>query len=217
MDDENKTAEQLAAEINSPQIEPDTATETAVESPVAPTTSDDLILGKFKSQDDLVHAYTELERSFTASRQAIAPTQPTVETPTASTFDAETEAGISSIVEDRIARRLEKERAQDFAWKHRDDLSDPLLRGAVLIEIQDANSRGEYMDQETALARAKQALETRLAPKVEQASQESFEEGKSLARKKEQAGAVGATSGKAIEVNPDDLNAEEYASYYGLK
>lgn len=214
-DVEDKTAEQLATEINSPQnAQVDVAEDTSVSPADAPATREELILGKFKTQEDLIASYQELERNYTASRQArTTPRQQPTAAPANTVFDDETEAGISSIVE----AKLEEKRAQEFARKHADELADPLLRGAVRIEIEEANARGDYMDQEEALANAKRALESRITPKVEAASKESFDEGKEVARRKEQAGAIGGVNSKSPEIDPSELNADEFAAYYGLK
>lgn len=218
MNDEDKTAEQLAAEINGPQGDQVDVDHIASDSPSgAQETRDELILGKFKTVDDLANGYKELERTFTASRQAnrVPAQQPAA--PAESLFDEPTVAGIRALARREAMDAAEAERATRFAAKYKDDLADPLLRGAVLVEIQDANARGETIDQEVALANAKRALEARIAPKIEAAAKESFDEGKNIARRKEQAGAVGGVNGKAPEVDPDSLNAEEYAAYYGLE
>lgn len=214
-DQEDKTAEQLATEINSPQSEQaDPADDGSQSSVDAPTTNDELILGKFKDTDALASAYQELERNYTASRQAPrtpAP-KPVVPSQSDSVFDNDTLVGIRSVAR----AELEAAKVEAFARNHKDELADPLLRGAVLIEIQEANARGEYIDQEVALGNAKRALDARLTPKVEKASKESFEEGKNLTRRKEQAGAIGGTSTAKSDVNPDELSAEDYAAYYGI-
>lgn len=220
-DAEDKTAEQLAAELNGPQNEQvGVAEDTSQPSSGVQETSGEPILGKFKTQEELIRGYQELEHKLRTTRpvEPSRPAQQPAESP--AIFDPETEHGISRIVEARLAREKalqEQERAEAFARKHADELSDPLLRGAVLVEIQEANARGEYLDQESALANAKAALERRLNPKVEAAKKESFDEGISVARRKEQAGAVGGTNTKTPEVDPETLSAEEYAAYYGLK
>jgi hypothetical protein len=217
-DAEDKTAEQLATEISNPQTAQVDPTDEGSQSPApAPATRDELVFGKFKTLDEAEKGYKELERAYTVSRQASStPAPQPVVPPTETLFDNDTEQGITSIVEARMTARLERERAAEFARRHKDDLADPLLRGAVLLEIQDANTRGEYMDQETALENAKKALETRLNPKVEAASKESFEEGKTLARRKEQAGAVGGTNASTPQKDDADLSAGEYAAKYGI-
>lgn len=222
-DDQDKTAEQLATEISNPQIaQVDPTEDGSQSSSSAQETKDEMILGKFKSQDELVRGYQELEHKLRTTRPEVSQprvSQPVTPSPieTIFDFDNETVVGISSIVDRRVQEKLEQERALEFARKHKDELADPLLRGAVLIEIQEANGRGEYLDQETALANAKRALESRLSPKVEEASKESFKQGQDLSRKKEQAGAIGDTSVKTPAVDPENLTAEEYAAYYNLE
>lgn len=217
-DAENTTAAELAAQINGTQDEQASPADNVDITPsnAEETREERLLAGKYKSVDELESSYLELQRNYTASRQAqrVAP----VQQPAApSVFDDDTEAGIARIVDSRVERTLEVKRAEEFARKHADDLKDPLLRGAVLVEIQDANARGEIIDQEVALANAKRALDSRLAPKVDEAKKTSFDEGKNVARGKELAGAIGGTSTKAPEVDPESLSADEYAAYYGLK
>lgn len=214
-DAENNSAAELALQISEAQHAQVDPTDEGSDSPaIAPATREELILGKFKSQDDLISAYQELERNHTASRQAqrAAQVQQPVVPQSEAIFDNETTHGIRSI----FKAELEQEKATDFARRHREELADPLLKGAVLVEIQEANARGEYMDQEAALANAKRALENRLAPKVEAATKEVTEEQRALARKREQAGAVGGTNMVNPQVDPETLTAEEYAAYHGL-
>lgn len=211
-DEENKTAEQLAAELNSPQIEQVAPTDDGAQSPASvPATRDELILGKFKTQEDFERSYLELERNFTTSRQAREVYTPPVPSLTEA-FEPETVSGIRSIAWEVH----EEERANEFARKHREELADPLLRAVVLNEIREANVRGEIMDQETALENAKRALDARVAPKVEQASKTSFDEGQAIARRKEQASAVGSTSVPTPDVDIDSLTSEEYANHFGI-
>jgi hypothetical protein len=66
----------------------------------APAESPDLILGKFKSQEELVKAYTELEKSKSAPEA-----EPVVETPTA---DEESEPAEAGSVEDYQNKWLEQ-------------------------------------------------------------------------------------------------------------
>lgn len=221
-DEENKTADQLAAEINAPQIAQVADTESTAQSPAtAPATSDEpLIFGKFKSLDDADRAYKELERDFHARRQVERTPVSEPKTPAPAQFDPEIETGISSIVERELAKKealVEVTRANKFAADHAEELKDPLLRGAVSLEIREANERGEYMEPETALANAKKSLDARLVTRVDEAKKESFTEGQDLARRKRQADAIGGTSKAAPDVNPDALSAEEYAEWAGFE
>lgn len=217
-DAENTSAAELAVRIGGAQDEQVAATEEAAVSPAGAeaTREERLLAGKYKTVEDLESSYLELQRNYTASRQnarvATPAQQPAASAQVETLFDNETIHGIRAVSRDV----LEQEKAAEFGRRHREELADPLLRGAVRIEIEEANARGEYMDQETALANAKAALEARLAPKVEKASKESFEEGRDLTRRKEQAGAIGSVSASSPATDPDTLSAEEYAAYHGI-
>lgn len=216
LDVEDKTSEQLAAEINGPQNEQVDATQEASQSPArAQAISDELILGKFKTQDDLIRSYQELERERTVSRQTSAthvteqPAQPAQPVQ----FDQETVLGIKQVA----AQMLEEQKVDAFLLKHGDELgSDPLLRGAVQLEIHEAKQRGEYIEHEVALSNARKTLDARLTARIEEATKQSLEKERTLSRRKEQAGAVGGTSQAAQDPDPDTLSAEEYAAYYNL-
>lgn len=58
---ENTQQPEVAPPVESAQTEQVAGTETPAESPVTPTDKEELLLGKFKSADDLAKAYKELE------------------------------------------------------------------------------------------------------------------------------------------------------------
>lgn len=222
MDDvENTTAAELAAQINGTQNEQVATTdEVVISSENAGSTQEErLLAGKYKSVEELESSYLELQRDYTKSRQQrVVPVQQPAVKP-ATVFDEETEIGISNIVEARLAREKqeqEMESANKFAEKYAEDLKDPILSGVVKGMIRDKNQNGEWADREKILVEAKAMIEARLSPKVESAKKESFDEGQQVARRKEQAGAVGGVSSKTPEVDPSTLSAEEYAEYYGI-
>lgn len=208
------------------QNEQEVSSETETNSPYAPADNEDLILGKFKSQDDLIKSYQELERQNTRTRQMepqgyspyppqyYPPVQPAYES--APAFDADTERGLSQFLDRELSKKLEERKAMEFAQKHAKELEDPILDGAVRRIIQDANSKNLRLDQEDALRQAKELLEKRLGPQVKKAEAQGFEEGQEIARKKAQAGAVGEVSAKSPVKGDDELSSAEFAAKYNL-
>lgn len=219
-DAEDKTSEQLAAEINGSQNEQVvTAPEVTEPSASAPATNGEEEWGKFKSKEELLKGYNELEHKLRTTRPVETSTPSPAPTAPAQ-FDPETEAGVQAVVERKLAEKdaaLEAARVKKFTEDHAEELKDPLLRGVVQLEIQEANRRGEYMDQETALTNAKKTLDERLATKVEDAKKEGFDDGKALQRRKEQAGAVGVTTAAVPDVDESTLTADEYAALHNLE
>ena len=116
-----------------------------------------------------------------------------------------------------INKEWENKKAEEFVRKHMDDLKDPVLTGTIQRVIAEANAKNEYIDQEDALAQAKKLLDERIKPQVQKAQTEGVEEGQEVARKKQQAGAIGDNSQGKTKVEPDKLSAKEFAEYYGLK
>lgn len=222
-DVENTSAAELAAQINGAQNAEAAPAESGAitPSPAEEIREEKLYAGKYKTVEALEAAHQELQRNFTVSRQTAAtPPVPTPQVPpTTATFDQETEVGIKSIVEQKLAEeksRDEATKAMAWAQQHEEELKDPLLRAAVAQEIREANGRNEYMDRDVALANAKEALEARLSTRIDDAKKEVTEENKQLSRQKQLAGAVGGTSKANPDVNPDDLSAEEYAEFYNI-
>lgn len=192
-----------------------------------PSDKGEKLLGKFNSVEELANSYKELESKFTQSQQQRsaetreqAPVDPAGYQPSQIPnaygnelpFDQETLTGLDQWYE----RRRENERAAEFVTKHREELSDPILAGTTQRLIQEANRKGERIDQETALAEAKKLLDSRLKPAEAQAKDEGFKEGEEVTRKRELAGAVGGTGTTAPKVDPNSLSAKEYAEYHGL-
>lgn len=222
IDATNNAETPVAPEVPSTQSEQGAAPETAATPPDGSEDKGELLLGKFKSQDDLVKSYKEMESEYTKARQALkereaagnVPAAPATDTMTNAgeeLFDPETEKSLKTW----YAKQREQEKTQEFIQKHSEELADPLLSGAVTHLIREANRRGEYLPQEKALEDAKKMLDERTKPKVEEAKAAAFSDGQEIARKKEQAGAVG--EGKANQtVDPDTLSAAEYAEYHGL-
>lgn len=219
----NNAGTPVAPEVTNTPSEQGTAPETAVIPPDDSQDKGELLLGKFKSQDDLVKSYKEMESEYTKARQQLkereaaagnVPVAPATEAMTNAgeeLFDPETEKSLQTW----YSKQREAEKTREFIQKHSEELADPLLSGAVTHLIREANKKGQYMNQEDALSEAKKMLDERTKPKVEEAKTAAFADGQEIARKKEQAGAVG--EGKPNkEVDPDTLSAAEFAEYHGI-
>jgi len=111
--------------------------------------------------------------------------------------------------------RRETEKAMEFVNKHQDELKDPVLDGTVRRLIADKKANGELFDHEAILSEAKKLMEKQVRPQMKIAKTEGVEEGQEIARKKEQAGAIGEV-GARDKVDPNKLSAEEFAKYNGL-
>lgn len=162
--------------------------------------------------------FKEVNDRLKAIEDRFAP-QPAAQPSQTAYFDPETTQGIVALTRAELAeerRQAELRKAEAFAVRNAQELADPLLRGAVLVEIQEAQQRGEYIDQEVALANAKRTLETRLGSKVEAAAKEATDEQRAIARRKEQAGAVGGTNASTPDIDPETLSAAEYAEYMAI-
>ncbi len=221
MADEKETpVEQVAPVNNEAQPEQVATTEEVATPPeaVSDKGEEKLYAGKFKSVEDLEKSYGELQSSFTKERQAMAqpreqvPEQATAPYDNAPQLDPESAQAVDRIVDDRIERK----KATDFAHKHKDELKDPILAGTVQRLLVNANQKGEYIDQEEAFTQAKKMLDERVKPQMKEAQSKGVEQGEDIAKKKGQLGAVGET-GARPEVNPDDLDANEFAKHHGLK
>jgi len=216
----NANPQEVAPQENSTQNEQVVTTEEVTQAPVAQTDKVD-IPEKFQNEDGtadvnkILESNKELESKFTKSRQ---PEQrPTTEqvparkATQANPFDNETTQGVENLV----AKGIENAKAREFEQKNVKDLKDPMIYGTTARLIQEAGQRGEYLGQEDALSQAKEMLSERIKPATKEATAKGVAEGKEIAKKKEQAQAIGQT-GKHADVNPDDLSAEEFAKHHGL-
>ena len=119
-------------------------------------------------------------------------------------------------VDYKVRQIVEQQKVAEFDAKHAKEFAkDPLLKAALSVEFQDAQSKGQYFDLEAGLEQAKAKLEARLKPQVEAAIQEGVKEGQDIARTKQQLGAVGEP-GKVPEVDEDKLSAREFAKLNNL-
>jgi hypothetical protein len=153
---------------------------------------------RFKEVNDELKRYKEVQT----------PAEPEIESPS---LDPEVVPALDNWY---LTRRAE-EKAWDFEQKHADELKDPLLQATTRMILTDTANAGKYIDQEDALAQAKQILSQRLQPQINQAKAQGVEDGQEIARKKEQAGAIGDTGVKQ-EVAVDGLSAEDYAKQLNI-
>ena len=135
--------------------------------------TDEPILGKFKSQDDLVKAYQELERQFTQQRQAEPEPEPEPEAPfdvwggLGSTMDEETER--------QIAARVYQDPAGMMAWAEHPDTKaqfGPQITARVFATWQ------QFDPYSAAVHAAKSASEQLFGPaqaRIEQMEAAAFE------------------------------------------
>jgi hypothetical protein len=193
-------------------------TETSDNTPAAPADKaeqkPEKILGKFETQEDLTKAYTELEKQFTEKRQTEKQTErqaiPDLAN-TPPTLDPEVLPALDSW----YAQRRELEKAQEFERRHPELKEDRLLKATVKDVISEVNSRGEMIDQEDALATARDLIAKSITPQAKEAEKQGFQEGQEVARAKEQSAAIGI-SGKREPVDQSKLSAKELEKYLNI-
>ena len=228
-DEADNLAEQEAPvkdETNNEQVAP---TDESANSPEVPAEKEELILGKFKSQDDLVKSYQELEQKTTKTAQEKAQLEQYLREissqepqQTANTdipgLDPEVVPALDKWYEDRRLREVQEEeikKARALQERHADELKDPALSGIVLKLMSEARANQSYLDQEEALAQAKSLLDERVKSKVKEALTQGEATGAKIAQDRAKMGNVGETA-PAQKINPDELSADEYAKYYNL-
>jgi hypothetical protein len=119
-------------------------------------------------------------------------------------------------VEKIVNQRLENRISADFERKHKEDLSDRLVKTAFNAVIQEQmEKRVPYIDREDSLRQAKELIDSRLKKETIQAKESGVEEGQKLAEQKQQSVAVG-TSGKNPEVDQGQLSAADYAAQMNI-
>ena len=225
--DENTPVAPNATEIGTQSQEGVATSETATDSPTtAVETEEKLYAGKYKSPEELEKAYIESQSKMTQIAQekanlermsqqvpdeANAEEVPQLDPTVVPALDS----WLGNRFEGMYAQRRENEKAQDFESKHAVELKDRLLRATTKDIIQEANAKGERIDQEAALNQAKKELENRSKPQVTEAKEEGFKEGHELAKAKTQAGAVGSSRDKGT-IDPSKLSAKEFAEYYNI-
>lgn len=217
-------------EENTPDVQPATEIETPAEQVVAtaevtdaPDTASDkeekLLAGKFKSVEDLEKSYQELQSEFTRTRQAERVTDEQVPeyvpSPVETDLSQYNEEDVR-VIQNLAQQALVKEKIADFYDRHGDELrKDSLLAAAVERKMRNMASRGTRINPDIAYNQAKSELEERLQIKTQVAKEEGLQEGKQIAKTKEQLGAVGETS-RVEEVSDDQLSATELKKKYNI-
>lgn len=115
-----------------------------------------------------------------------------------------------------IREEWEQQKAADFQRKHAQDLSDPLIAATTAHLIREANARGDYVDQEEALNRAKDMISERATPKIKEASEQGLREGQELAKKKLENTAIGTTTSASPKLDDSKLSADELRRKYNI-
>jgi hypothetical protein len=232
----------MADEVNTPEVpaaplptdgastEQVAGTETPANAPAPAADGDNRLYGgKYKTVEELENAHKSLQGEYTRVTQGRgtppvqepqggADTRPGYENPAGQPdgsgeplFDEQTQAALDA----NYWANREKEKAAEFVRKHKEELADPVLDGTVRRLLAEAREKGEYLEQEAALDRAKKLVEERVKPKAEEARQEGFEQGNELARDKEKLGAIGEGAPRE-NVDATKLKAEEFAQFKGL-
>jgi hypothetical protein len=110
----------------------------------------------------------------------------------------------------------EQREVAKFMAKHATELqADPLLDAAMRVEFDKAAAKGGYVDREALLERAKAALDARMKPAQEAAKQAGLEEGRDIAKTKQQLGAVGETA-KTPELDESKLSPAEFRKLHNI-
>lgn len=129
---------------------------------------------------------------------------------------AEFDQDVAVAIQQQARAVYEQNEAARFEAKHAKEFDkDPLLRGAFMVEAQGIMAKGQYVDREAVLERAKAMLESRIKPATQAAKAEGLQEGKQIAQTKQQLGAVGET-GTQPKADPSQMSAAEMAKYYNL-
>jgi len=207
MDDVQTPVEETTA---TPSVEEQTTNETqetpAVESNGTETqVSPSVPYERFKEVNDEVKTLREQVSQIISS-------QPQVQTPQYQPTELDPDAALA------VKQIYEQQKEVEFEAKHAKAFdADPLLRAQYLVASQEAikQANGRYIDRDSVFEAAKNLIDTRVNPKVEQAKQEGVKEGQDIAKTKQQLGAVGVP-GKIPETSDDDLSPVEYAKKYNI-
>ncbi len=216
-EDVNVAAEQTVQVEASPTEEPTLVDEQPIDVPATPVSestdtgkvSPTVPYDRFAEVNSKLKEKEERLAYLEAMQQEKAWVPPTTDIPE---LDEQSAMAVDHIVNKRLEERIES----DFQRKHREDLSDRLVKTAYDAVIRDKMaSRVPYIDRDDALREAKDLIDSRLRRDSAQAKNEGVEEGQKLAQQKQQLGAVGET-GKAPEVSDDNLSSAELAKKYNL-
>jgi len=224
MDEEENQVPELSSQTDETQIDQVASTENEADAPEVQSEKEELILGKFKSQDDLAKSYQELEQKTTRTAQENAEMKrmlgqiqsPPIEQ--SQQLDPEVVPALDSWYQERRAREKQQEeleKARAFRERHADELKDPVLDGTVIRLMSESRANNVYLDQEEALAQAKKLLDERVKPRIKEAQSEGMRTGAEFAQKKAQMGTIGDTPSNQ-KVDTDDLTADEFAKHFNL-
>jgi len=218
---EDNQSEQVAETETSANATPES--EETPEDSSAGDTEEKLFAGKYKTVEEMEKGYKEAQTKITQVSQEKAnlerQTAPPVEPRNVPQLDPDADVAVRQAFKEEWHKQeqaKENRKADVFLAKHKTELdSDKLLDGALRGVFAEARQSGEYIAHEEAFTKAKKLLDDRVKPKIKEAKAQGEEEGREIAKKREQLGAVGQT-GKNTKVDPSTLPAEEYAKYLGL-
>jgi hypothetical protein len=211
-EDVEKTEEQTPVTESSPVEEVATATEQPADTQETPVESIDtekkvsesVPYERFVEVNEKLKAERERSAYLEAMQQDKAQAQAPIDVP-----DLD-EA--SALAVDRIVnRRLEERISADFERKHKEDLSDRLVKTAYESVVREKmDKKAPYIDREESLREAKELIDSRLKKETIQAKDEGVEEGQKIAEQKQQSVAVGE-AGVIPKTDPEELSAVEFA------
>lgn len=154
----------------------------------------------------------QLEEENAWLRSQMAPAQ----TVSAQEEPADLDSASDLAVRIRARQEFENIKAMEFESKHPELKEDRVLAATVKDLIAEARANRQYLDQEVALSRAQNMLAEKTKPIVKEAQTQGFEEGKNIAKQKEQLGQVGNSNYKAPEVSDEQMPAAEFAKKHQL-
>jgi len=135
--------------------------------------------------------------------------QPAVDVPD---LDEQSAMAVEKIVNQRLESRIEA----DFQRKHKEDLSDRLVKTAYESVIREKmDNKVPYIDRDESLKEARELIESRLKKETSNAKDAGVEEGQKLAEQKQQSVAVGE-AGKTPKVDEKDMSPADYAKIHNL-
>jgi hypothetical protein len=116
-------------------------------------------------------------------------------------------------VQNYVMQSMAQAEIQKFNVKHGAELAkDPVLKAQVESHMREQAAKGQTIVPEMAYETAKNLLDQRFKPVVEEAKQKGVEEGRDIAKAKQQLGAVGQ-AGKQPEADPNSMSSKELAEY----
>lgn len=227
---ENPTPE-VAPQESETQPEQAAPAEESANAPSVPEEKEELILGKFKSQEDLVKSYQELEQKTTKTAQEkaqleqylqrISSQEPEMANDDVPYLDPDSARAVDQRVSTIVEQRLELEKAREFERKHENELKDSLVRQLMLSRFDERNRLAKIdpttppLDREKVLSEVISDLNARTQPQVKEAQAQGEATGAKIAQDRARLGNIGETASPQ-KVNPDELSADEFAKYHNL-